>query len=230
MKRQYYAILDTETTLDDTVMDFAIIICDRKGKIYNKCGVLIREFYNPDNFFYNKNNNGFWSNANLERRRANYNNMINTGQRIIASVNAINNWINKCIGTYDPILTAYNLSFDLSKCANSNIILDDFTSRFCLWQAAIGNICHSKKYKRFVLENHRFNTPTDKGNMTFKTDAETVAAFITGVMIAEPHTALEDARDFELPILQKVINTKNWRNKITPYDWKNFQVKNHYTA
>ena len=72
MKRQYFAVLDTETTLNDTVMDFAIVVCDRHGKIYNSCSVLVREFYDPMTLFHDKNNNGFWSNANLERRRANY--------------------------------------------------------------------------------------------------------------------------------------------------------------
>ena len=43
MKRQYFAVLDTETTLNDTVMDFAIVVCDRHGKIYNSCSVLVRE-------------------------------------------------------------------------------------------------------------------------------------------------------------------------------------------
>jgi hypothetical protein len=230
MKRQYFAVLDTETTLNDTVMDFAIVVCDRHGKIYNSCSVLVREFYDPMTLFHDKNNTGFWSNANLERRRANYQNMLDSGTRMLASVTAINNWINKCIGTYDPILTAYNLAFDANKCANSGIVLDSFTSRFCLWQAAVGNICRSKKYKRFVLDNHRFNNATDKGNMTFKTDAETVAGFVTGNLITEPHTALEDARDFEIPILQKIVRSKGWRDRIEPYDWKKFQVKDHYNV
>ena len=126
MKRQYFAVLDTETTINDTVMDFAIVICDRHGKIYNSCSVLVREFYDPATLFHDKNANGFWASANLERRRANYQNMLDSGTRMLASVTAINNWINKCIGTYDPILTAYNLAFDSSKCANSGIVLDSF--------------------------------------------------------------------------------------------------------
>ena len=81
-----------------------------------------------------------------------------------------------------------------------------------------------------MLDNHRFNNATDKGNMTFKTDAETVAGFVTGNLIAEPHTALEDARDFEIPILQKIVRSKGWRDRIEPYDWKKFQVKDHYNV
>ena len=66
--------------------------------------------------------------------------------------------------------------------------------------------------------------------MTFSTTAESVCGFIRGEFIIEPHTALEDARDFELPILQKVITKKNWKEKITPYVWNEFQVKNHFQA
>jgi len=49
MKRQYFAVLDTETTLNDTVMDFAIVVCDRHGKVYNSCSVLVREILRPCN-------------------------------------------------------------------------------------------------------------------------------------------------------------------------------------
>ena len=64
--------------------------------------------------------------------------------------------------------------------------------------------------------------------MSFKTDAETVCGYIKGEFIGEPHTALEDARDFELPILTHILAKKDWRNKITPYDWNAHQVKDHF--
>ena len=35
-KKQYFVILDTETTMADTVADFAMIVVDREGKIYNQ--------------------------------------------------------------------------------------------------------------------------------------------------------------------------------------------------
>ena len=34
-KRDYFLIVDTETTQTDMVADFGAIICDRKGNIYN---------------------------------------------------------------------------------------------------------------------------------------------------------------------------------------------------
>ena len=44
-KKQYFCILDTETTMGDTVADFAMIICDREGNIYNQCAVIIQWNY-----------------------------------------------------------------------------------------------------------------------------------------------------------------------------------------
>jgi len=122
------------------------------------------------------------------------------------------------------------LGFDLDKCKNTGIELGGFNSQFCLWQAAIGNICNTKQYRDFVLQNHGFNTPTGAGNMTMKTSAEMVAGFIGGEFKTEPHTALEDARDFELPILQTILRKKKWREKITPYNWRQFQVRNHFSV
>lgn len=229
-KKQYFAILDTETTIQDTVADFAIIICDREGKIYNQCAVLVNGNYGNFELFHDKAANDIWGYAGLEKRKANYVKMLDNGSRMLASVNAINTWIAKAIGQYNPSLTAYNLAFDKSKCANTGIDLSGFADSFCLWQAAVGNICGSKLFKQFALENHAFNNVTQFGNMTMQTNAEIVCGFIKGETIDEPHTALEDARDFELPILTQVIKKSKWKEKITPYNWRAFQVKDHFTA
>ena len=61
--------------------------------------------------------------------------------------------------------------------------------------------------------------------MTFKTNAEMVCGYINNNFIIEPHTALEDARDFELPILTHIIKKRNWQDNIIPYDWNKFQVR-----
>ena len=230
MKKQYFAILDTETTINDTVADFAIVICDRQGKIYNQCAVLVKDHFSTMQLFHDKNKNDIWGYQGLQKRQADYETMLESGIRIIASVNAINKWINQAIGKYNPILTAYNLPFDLAKCKNTEIDLSGFTQKFCLWQASIGNICTTKKYKQFCLDNHGFNNVTTKGNMTFKTNAEMVCGFLNNNLIEEPHTALEDARDFELPILINIVKKKKWQDKIKPYAWQDFQVKNHYLA
>jgi len=229
-KKQFFAILDTETTINDTVADFAIVICDRHGEIFNQCAVLIRGHYDSMELFHDKTANDIWGYAGLEKRKAQYTAMLDNGIRMLASVNAVNKWINQAIGKYNPTLTAYNLAFDWAKCGNTGIDLSGFNSKFCLWQAAVGNICNTKKYRQYCLDNHAFNNVSKHGNMTFKTNAEMVCAFINNNLITEPHTALEDARDFELPILNNVIKKRNWQDKITAYDWKQFQVKNHFQA
>ena len=229
-KKQFFAILDTETTMENTVADFAIVICDREGRIYNQCAVMVKGHYDAMELFHDKKANDIWGYAGLERRKTNYVEMLNSGKRMLASVNAINNWINQAIGKYNPTLTAYNLAFDKSKCANTGIDLTGFKSEFCLWQASIGNICNSKKYREFVLQNHGFNNVTQHGNMTFKTNAEMVCGFINGEFVTEPHTALEDAKDFELPILRAILKKKNWRDNIKPYNWKDWQTKDHFKA
>jgi len=229
-KKQYFAILDTETTIENTVADFAIVIVDREGKIYNQCAVLVADHYGKFELFHDKNANDIWGYGGLIKRKENYTKMLDSGSRMLASVNAINKWINQAIGKYNPVLTAYNLAFDIDKCKNTAIDLSGFSDKFCLWQAAVGNICNSKQYRNFVLENHAFNKPTEYGNMTFSTNAETVCGFINGEFKTEPHTALEDARDFELPILIQTIKKRKWRDNITPYNWRAFQVKDHFQA
>ena len=229
-KKQFFAILDTETTMENTVADFAIIIVDRKGIIHNQCAVMVKDHYQKFELFHDKAANDIWGYEGLERRKNNYVEMLNSGKRMLASVKGINTWINQAIGKYDPELTAYNLAFDLDKCRNTSIDLTGFKSKFCLWQAAVGNICNTKQYKQFVLENHGFNNVTKFGNMTAKSNAEMVAGFISGEFKKEPHTALEDARDFELPIMVEVLKKAKWREKVTPYNWRAFQVKDLYTA
>jgi hypothetical protein len=229
-KKQYFAILDTETTMENTVADFAIIICDREGKIYNQCAVMVKDHYGKFELFHDKKANDIWGYQGLIHRQNNYVDMLNSGKRMLASVNAINNWINQAIGKYNPSLTAYNLAFDKDKCKNTGIDLSVFNNEFCLWQAAVGNICNTKQYRNFVLDNHAFNKPTEFKNMTFSTNAETVCGFVKGEYITEPHTALEDARDFEMPILCEVIKKSKWREKITPYNWRAFQVKDNFVA
>jgi hypothetical protein len=229
-KKQYFAIIDTETTIADTVADCAIIICDRNGIIYNQMAVLVKDQFDTTDLFYDKNAKGLWSIEYAKEKRIKYNNMLNAGSRTMASVNAINNWINLAIGKYNPTLTAYNLPFDNNKCQNTGINLTGFADRFDLWGAAVGNICKTKSYRQFCLENHLFNNVTLQGNMTFKTSAESVTGYLNGIMSDEPHTALEDIIGYELPVLKHIIAKKNWKDKVTPYNWREFQVKDSFIA
>lgn len=228
--KQYFCIIDTETTITDKVVDFAAVICDRKGKIYNQCAILVRDIFSVDPLFYDKSSDSIWSKASVNRRMNNYYSMLDSGSRMLASVPAINRWLDKAIAKYSPTLTAYNLAFDTAKCANTGIDLSGFASRFCLWSASVGNICLSKPYKHFVLQNHLFNNRTAKGNMTYSTTAESVTGFLRGDLTDEPHTALEDIIGYELPTLVHIAKKKNWQAKIKPYNWGDFQVRDHFTV
>lgn len=229
-KKQYYIGIDTETTITDKVVDFGAVIHDREGNIYGQCGILVRDVFGVDDLFYDRNASGIWSRASIDRRMANYNMMLDTGIRMFASVNAINSWLAKAIGKYNPTMYAYNLAFDESKCRNTGIDLNGFSNRFCLWGAAVGNICNTKKYRQFVVDNHLFNNKTEKGNMTFSTTAESVTAYLRGEYTDEPHTSVEDIIGYEMPTLVHILKKKDWKNKITAYNWREFQVKNHFQA
>jgi len=229
-KKQYFLILDTETSITDKVADFAAVVCDRDGRIYNQCAILVNEVFGVDDLFYDKSADSIWSRNSLDRRMARYNTMLDSGIRSIASVNAINRWLDKAQEKYNPALTAYNLAFDNSKCANTGIDLSMFQDKFCLWAAAVGNICHTKAYRQFCLDNHLFNNRTDRGNMTYSTTAESVTGFLRGELSDEPHTALEDIIGYELPTLVHILGLKQWRGKIVPYAWSKHQVNQHFTA
>lgn len=229
-KKQFFLVVDTETTITDKVADFGAVIVDRTGKIHAQCGVMVQGVFGVDSLFYDKNADGIWAQTSVERRTGAYTKMLNEGTRMLASVSAINRWLEKAAGKYNPELTAYNLPFDVSKCGNTGIDLSMFDRRFCMWAAAVGNICNKKAYRQFVLDNHRFNTPTDKGNMTFKTDAETVTGFLSGQMTEEPHTSVEDIIGYEVPTLTHIVKLKGWRDKMVAYNWRSHQVKDHFKA
>jgi hypothetical protein len=68
--------------------------------------------------------------------------------------------------------------------------------------------------------------------MSYRTNAETMARFVLGDpgIPDEPHTALEDVIDYELPILRAVVKgnkREKWLNP-TPWNWRELQVKNHF--
>ena len=160
--------------------------------------------------------------------------MLENGSRILASVNQINRWLERVRGKYNPILTAYNLPFDLNKCQNTGIDLTMFSQRFDLWTASFNKWALTNKYKTFALENHAFNNRTALGNMTYQTNAEIMAKFITQENLDdEPHTALEDLIGYELPILVKLINTttkEEFMNPTQGFDWRKVQLKDNFKS
>lgn len=229
-QKQHFLIIDTETTIENHVFDFGAILTDRKGSIIKECAVIVREF-SGETLFYDKSQNNIWGLQGLKRRTENYARMLDNGSRMLASVNAINRWLERVNAEYQPEMTAYNLAFDMDKMQKSGIACDIFERRFCLWHMASAHYAHSKPYRNFVMQNHLFNAPTKHGNMSYKTNAEVMASFLNGAMLPdEPHTALEDAKFYELPILRAIVNRKNWRERTKPYNWADYQARDWFQA
>ena len=239
MKKAYFLTIDTETTQDNLVADFGATITDKKGNIVSQIAVLVDGIftdYENHPLFFTSDKTGLWARRGLDKRYAAYNKKIESGDRMVASVAAINRWLTKARLTYpNIILTAYNLPFDLNKCENTAIDLSIFEQRFCLWGAAYNQWAHSKKYKNFALSVHAFNAPTLHGNMSYKTNAETMARFVLNnpTMPDEPHQSIEDVIGYELPILNKLLKSRSskWLLANKPnYNWRDCQVKKNFTS
>jgi hypothetical protein len=235
-KRQYFLIVDTETTQTNMVADFGAIICDRKGRVYATAPILVRDYFldveNHPLFHTKGTADPLWGKANLPARYATYNDMLKNGARQLASVNAVNNWLVKARLTFKPILTAYNIAFDAGKCANSGIDLSIFEDRFCLWHSAASRWGHSKAFRSMVLETGALNKITPFGNWSYQTNAEIMARFVTGnpSLPNEPHTAYEDALLYEMPILQALVKDTPKGDYMNPkaYSWRDYQVKDYF--
>ena len=237
MKKDYYLVIDTETTINDKVADFGAVICDRKGNIADQCAVLVSGVFGIDPLFYiaNEKEKSLWSKQGKDRRFTKYNEMLENGTRMLASVNAINNWLAKVAGQYDPILTAYNLPFDMDKCNKTGIDLTIFKNSFCMWRVAFNKYAMTKSYKNFTMQIHAINPPTKLGNCSFQTNAEVMTRFILDEpdLQDEPHLALEDIVYYELPILKRLIQTTKksvFMNPELAFDWRKVQVKDHFIA
>ena len=209
MKKDYYLIIDTETTINDKVADFGAVICDRKGNIVDQCAVLVNGVFGIDPLFYipKEDASSLWSKQGKDRRFTKYNEMLENGARMLASVNAINNWLNRVAGKYNPILTAYNLPFDMDKCNKTGIDLTMFKNSFCMWRVAFNKYALTKSYKNFAMQIHAINPPTKFGNCSFQTNAEIMTKFVTKnpELAEEPHLALEDIVYYELLILKNML-------------------------
>lgn len=236
-QKDFILLIDTETTITDKVVDFGAIVVDRKGEIHSYCDRLIMPYYNDregNPLFFNESIGGLWAKRSLDKRYAKYDAMLDKGIRSLASVNAVNRWLENVKGKYNPILTAYNLAFDKNKCYNTDIDLNIFAQEFCLMKASQDKWMTKKPYLKFILENHYFNNRTKLGNLSFSYKAEIMARFVTNSpdMEDEPHTALEDARDYELPILLKLINStkrEKWLNP-TGLSWQKTQVRDFFSV
>ena len=228
-RKKYFLTIDTETTQTDMIADFGAVVSDKQGRIIKEIGVLVTDF------FFDKEKHplfhvgDFLGGArNLPHRYAAYEQMMEDGRRMAASVTAINRWLARVNAEFQPVATAYNKAFDWGKMRNSGIDCDMFSESFCLWHAAANKWGNTRKYRRFVLDNHYFGNRTSKGHMGYQTKADIMAKFLIGPDYPdEPHTALEDARDYEVPILTKLVNSTSPKEYMNPepYNWRNFALR-----
>lgn len=202
--RHYYLIVDTETTKKQTVADFGAVVMTKQGQIVEQFGAMVNGHFGKMPLFSDPSADpdAFWSEQSAHRRAKNYDDMLESGERSISSVGLINQWLAGVNARYNPALTAYNIAFDLGKCRNTRINLGIFNSRFCLMRAAKRKIGVLAEYHEFCQDRGLLTAKGRKPQMT----ADAMAKFILGDSLEdEPHTALEDARDYEAAILTYIL-------------------------
>ena len=205
--KHFYLIVDTETTKKQTVADFGAVIVTKQGEIVEQVGHLVNGHFGKFPLFSDPlaDPEAFWSEQSAQRRLKDYDQMVEDGHRSIAGVGLINQWLAGVNARYAPVLTAYNISFDVGKCRNTRINLGIFAERFCLMKAAKRKIGVLAEYQQFCIDRGLLTAKGRKPQMT----ADAMAKYISGADLAdEPHTALEDARDYEAMILAYILKTK----------------------
>ena len=230
-RKKFFLTVDTETTQTNMVADFGAVVSDKAGNIHHEIGVLTGDFFSDREshplFHIYGDANDVFSKASLPARYERYEQMLQDGRRMLASVAAINRWLTKVRIKYNPTLTAYNLAFDRDKCNNSGIDLSIFDPSFCLWYASATKWGHRKDFLQFTLDNHFFGNRTKTGHMGVQTKADRVAKYLFPHLPDEPHTALEDARDYEVPILTRLVQTTSPAVYMNPpaYNYREFAVR-----
>ena len=206
--RHYYLIVDTETTQRGTVADFGAVIVTKQGEIVEQFGAMVLGHFGKLPLFSDPNADpdAFWSEQSAYRRAKNYDDMLESGERSISSPALINQWLAGIKARYNPTLTAYNLAFDLGKCRNTRINLGIFGSRFCLMKSAKRKIGVLACYQDFCKARGLLTAKLRKPSMTADAMAKYIAdTEYSGSLADEPHTALEDARDYEAMILTYIL-------------------------
>tara|TARA_X000001382_G_scaffold90013_1_gene64557 strand:- start:632 stop:1282 length:651 start_codon:yes stop_codon:yes gene_type:complete len=204
--RHYYLIVDTETTQRGTVADFGAVLITKQGEIIERFGAMVLNHFGSLPLFSDPTapDSALWSEQSAKRREKDYYSMLDTGERSISSVGLINQWLTGINARYAPVLTAYNIAFDLGKCRNTRIDLGIFAQSFCLMKAAKRQIGTLAEYHEFCNANGLLTAKLRNPSMT----ADTMAKFIFGTSLEdEPHTALEDAQFYEAPILTKILES-----------------------
>ena len=197
-KKHFYLIVDTETTNQNLVADFGAVVVDRGGKVWAEFGALL-----DDSDFH-------FALGSKKAVQAKYKQITALGYRCNASVAYINNWLAFIRDTFNPTLTAYNIGFDMGKCRNTGINLDQFKNRFDLLALSKKAIVSTDEYATWAYANNALTPTLGKPSAS----ADFVARYLDNTLPPEPHTALEDARDYEALILSYCIHSPRTRSEI----------------
>jgi len=222
MKKKFYIIVDTETTERGNVADFGAVVCDKRGNIVKKIGVLT-PYFQKEKLFYNRDS-GFFGIKNLNIRTEKYRAMVKDRKRTLATIRGGNAWLEKVAEMYSPTLTAYNLPFDKGACKKSGIVLP-FENEFCLWKEAARIFGKRVTYINHVLEHKAISE-----KLNIKTNADIMSKYLSvETLNDEPHTALEDILFHELVIFKEIMRQKKGIKNV-PYNWRNHRLIDHVIA
>ena len=93
--RHFYLIVDTETTKRGTVADFGAVVVTKQGRIVEQFGAMVLGHFGKLPLFSDPSADpaAFWSEQSAQRRAKNYDDMLESGERSIASPQLINQWL-----------------------------------------------------------------------------------------------------------------------------------------
>lgn len=199
-KKKYYAILETVATNRDMVADIAIIICDGQGRVFNRVAVVVKECYGD-----------FLSQNDLAQADFyDYAGKLNSGERVLASVVAVNHWIRQAFAKYNPELISWDLFLHLNRCAKTGIELSVFEQKICLFAVAQKILFSSTKFLKFSDLNGCAFDLKASGDCS-GVELMTVLKFFSEKEGEIEVAALEKARDAVMPVLCSLVRSKRWR-------------------
>lgn len=212
--KDFYMIIDTETTAHRFVYDIGAVITDRKGTIHETFSAVVAEvFFGMQTAYY-------------KEKKPLYYTKIGKLQTKVLSFFDIQEKLIQLMNKYNvKAICAYNAKFDIDVLNNTMRYLTGYQTQYffpqdtliyCIWGMACETLCRQKAYIKYSIENGFI---TSAGNM--KTDAESVYRYIIqDKTFNEEHMALEDTY-IETAILAKCFSKhKLMSRKIIAHPWK----------
>lgn len=198
MKKNVYALIDTETADMNKVYDFGVIFFDKKGNI-----LFERNYINVDVFYNDKLMTSAyygWKKPLYEK----FDGLFYTNTKMMMF-----DFFKNCEKYGVTHLLAYNLAFDVralsytaKKYTRTEINFNNFIL-IDIMRVAIELLINTDKYRTFCRKNNEF---TPKGN--YKSSAESVYRYVNSdCKFCEDHTALSDCY-CEYNIFMKCLKQK----------------------